>query len=59
VQAQSTPLLFFCSLCFVVCSLSGSHNQMRVNGFVKRIVVVLRVLEQLQATLSRTKKSAG
>jgi hypothetical protein len=35
-----------CSLCFGVFSLSGSHiNQMRVVGFFKQIVVVLRVLE--------------
>jgi hypothetical protein len=51
----STPRLFFCSLCFGVCSLSGSQNEMRLVGSVKRIVVVLHVLEKLSA-LSLSKK---
>jgi hypothetical protein len=46
-QAWAKPWLFFCSLGFEVCSLSGSNNQMRLVGTVKRIVVVLRVSEQL------------
>jgi hypothetical protein len=31
-QGKSTPWLFFCYMCFGVCSLSGSHNQMRLVG---------------------------
>jgi hypothetical protein len=44
LKKTRTPRLFFCSLCFGMCSLSGTHNQMRMVGFVKRIVVVLRSL---------------
>jgi Fe2+ or Zn2+ uptake regulation protein len=42
-----------------MCSLSGSHNQMRLVGTVKRIVVVLRVLRALEQLSLEPKKSAA
>jgi hypothetical protein len=45
IQAQSTPRLFLCSLCLRVCSLSGSHNQMRLT--VRNDTHCCCLLEQL------------
>jgi hypothetical protein len=36
MQTQSTPQLFFCSLCLRLCSLSGLHNQMCVRATFSR-----------------------
>jgi hypothetical protein len=55
-QAQSTPRLFLCSLCLRVCSLSDSHNQMRLTV---RNDTHCCCLTCVRATYSRTKKSAG
>jgi hypothetical protein len=46
-RSSATPQLFFCSLYFGVCSFFGSHSEIRLVGTVKRIVVFLRMLEQL------------
>jgi hypothetical protein len=54
-QAQSTPRLFICSLCLRVCSLSGSHNQMRLTVPTKTHCCCLTCV---RATFSLTKKSA-
>jgi hypothetical protein len=52
-QAQSTtPRLFFCSLCLRVCSLSGSHNQMRLTVPTKTHCCCLTCVRE---TFSRTK----
>jgi hypothetical protein len=53
-QTQSTPRLFFCSLCLRVCSLSGSHNQMRLTVPNARINCCCSPC--VRATYSRTKK---
>jgi hypothetical protein len=56
MQAQSTPRLFLCSLCLRVCSLSGSHDQMRLTV---RNDIHCCCLTCVRATYSRTKKSDG
>jgi hypothetical protein len=54
-SSVNTPIIF-CSLCLEVCSLSGSHNQMRLTVATKTHYCCLTCV---RATFSRTKKSAG
>jgi hypothetical protein len=54
-QTQSKPRLFFFSLCLKVCSLSGSHNQMRLTVPTKTHCCCLTCV---RAIFSRTKKTA-
>jgi hypothetical protein len=56
-QTQSTPRLFFCSLCFRVCSLSGSHNQMRLtvrNETNCCCLTCVRAIERATLLLNKT-----
>jgi hypothetical protein len=59
-QTQSTPWLFFCSLCLRVCSLSGSHNEMRLTVQNETLCCCLTCVRATErATYSWTRKSAG